>query len=253
MSIELDDVVKILTAVRNGTSAATPPPDSQSGDAPAGAPAITGTPPYGHHSTLTPEQAAAFQMMMLIQGHTGETVGRGQVVDYKTGVQTGNPDPSSSGDPYSGIGPHTVPVYDSKGKLLGYTRPTGIYPKSMLDEHGNLKPPGTPGSENPLASGHPGMRGIVAEEMGGMWPAPNGYSSSGQPIGTAGGINPTTAAGVSEFAPGQKYGPFLTNPGIDPVDTGQASMDGSSGHQIDPNYVAPPRAPNTGREQVAGA
>lgn len=36
---------------------------------------------YGHMvNTITPEQAAAFRTLMFVQGHTGDTVGRGQVV-----------------------------------------------------------------------------------------------------------------------------------------------------------------------------
>lgn len=191
------------------------------------------------NSTLSEEQAAAFHAMMIALGHNADTVGKGRVVtvDYKTGVQTGNPNPDpTAGDPYAGIGPHTVPVYDKNGKLLGYTRPTGIYPKSMFDKNGALKRPGTPGSENPLSMGHGNLGGITAETLapGAMWPAPDGYSDQGQPVGHEGGINPTDAAGVSDYAPGQKYGPFLANPGIDPMESGQASYSTYSGHAMDP-------------------
>lgn len=196
--------------------------------------------PATYGSVLTPQQAAAFNTLMLIQGHNGDTVGRGRVVDYHSpGAQAGNP--AGGGDPYAGIGPHTIPVYDKDGKLLGYTRPTGIYPKSMFDEHGALKRPGTPGSENPLANPRPGHDGIAYENLhpGAMWEAPYGYSPSGQPADGS-GINPQTVAGISNFAPGQKYGPFVNNPGIDPMETGQASETGYSGHAMDPHPSGPP-------------
>lgn len=48
------------------------------GDTPPAAPAITQA--ASHQPVLTPEQAAAFRTLMFIQGHTGDTVGRGQVI-----------------------------------------------------------------------------------------------------------------------------------------------------------------------------
>lgn len=61
------------------------------------APATEHPTSYGHPSTLTPEQAAAFQMMMLIQGHTGDTVGRGRVIPAP-GVHAGQ-DPTIADAP----------------------------------------------------------------------------------------------------------------------------------------------------------
>lgn len=72
-----------------------PPPDGDPGAEIPASPGMKGAPlpgqegdqfqprnyAYGHMvNTLTPEQAAAFRTLMFVQGHTGDTVGRGQVI-----------------------------------------------------------------------------------------------------------------------------------------------------------------------------
>lgn len=93
MAIELDDILKIITEARNKIGAQIAPA--------AATPSATVQPSgYGHPSTLTDQQAAAFQMMMLIQGHNAETVGRGRVIPAP-GVHTGN-DPEGTPQPSTG-------------------------------------------------------------------------------------------------------------------------------------------------------
>lgn len=57
-------------------------PPKDTGATPPAAPAITPGGGKGQNAggVLTPDQAAAFNMLMLVQDHHGDTVGRGQVI-----------------------------------------------------------------------------------------------------------------------------------------------------------------------------
>lgn len=239
MTIELADVLKILTAAREQVGRSAGP--SPAIDAPAAPDAGQG---HTYRSVLSPDQAQAFHTLMFVQGHSGDTVGRGQVVDYKPGT-------SQVGDSSE---PHTTAVYDKKGNLLGYTRPNGIYPKSMLNGDGTLKFPDGKDAQNPLGDGIGFGQGIPYEHTFGkgvVSPAPYGYTSDGRPRPQPGATDSNAPLnGISMYAPGQEYGPFLYDPGTDPIETGQASVDGSSGHQVDPTSGHNPHEKHPGAQKA---
>jgi hypothetical protein len=172
MDISWADGQKILELARQNIGAKVAPVEPQ--DAPK-----TGT--------LNDTQAAAFQIMMMIQGHDGSTIGKGYV------------------------GPHNEP-YMVNGKVAGWTRPDGDYFNGMTSG------PYATGMQNPLAQPISPADGIAYEQLYGRpAPAPYGYTESGRPRTAPGQTDATGLPnGISEFAPGRKYGP-TDNPGKGPT------------------------------------